>query len=209
MRLVLLGPPGAGKGTQGGALARRYGVPHIASGDIVRDHIAARTVFGRKIEAAIAAGNFASDKDIVYWVGRRLAEPDAHAGYVLDGFPRNLRQAKTFLDVLTAVVALEISDDILINRLAGRLICPVCDATYQIETCPPIQQGRCDRDGTLLVRRPDDDPSAIRHRLEVYRRETEPLEEFYGSRNLLLRVDANGTPETVTGLIEAGLHRGV
>ena len=187
MRVVLLGPPGAGKGTQGQALAGIYGVPHVATGDIIRDHIARQTEFGRKIEAAIAAGNFASDDDILYWVGRRLAEPDAQRGYVLDGFPRDVAQAEAFHQPLDAVIDLEIAEDALIKRLAGRLV--------------------YDSKSAKMVRRPDDAPDAICHRLQVYRNRTAPLQAYYAQRGLLRRVDALGSPEAVTERICAALAK--
>ena len=207
VRLALLGPPGAGKGTQGQALAAIYGVPHVATGDIVRDHIARRTEFGRKIEAAIAAGNFASDEDIIYWVGVRLAEPDAQDGFILDGFPRDVAQAEAFTQTLDGVVDLEITEDALIERLSGRMVCPVCDTVYNTTQHPPKQAGVCDNEGAALVRRPDDEPDAVRHRLQVYRDLTEPLQAYYAQRGLLKRVDALGDPGTITKCIQAVLAK--
>ena len=207
MRLVLLGPPGAGKGTQGPALAAIYGVPHVATGDIIRDHIAKRTEFGCRIEAAIAAGNFVADADILYWVGVRLAEPDAANGYVLDGFPRDLAQAEAWTQTLDAVVDLEIAEDALVERLSGRLVCPVCDTVYNTTQYPPRSVGVCDNEGAKLVRRPDDEPSAVRHRLEVYRTRTAPLKAYYEARGLLRCVDALGSPEAVTERIQSALAK--
>ena len=148
MRLVLLGPPGAGKGTLGQSLAVYYGVPHVATGDIIRDHIARQTEFGRRVEAAIAAGNFAPDADILYWVRHRLAEPDARRGYVLDGFPRDLAQARVWDGLaqaagtpLQAVIELAIAPDELIERLSGRLICPVDGESYHVRPSPAARTG--------------------------------------------------------------------
>lgn len=205
MRLVLLGPPGAGKGTQGRALAAIYGVPHIATGDIVRDHIARRTEFGCRIETAIAAGNFVADADILYWIGVRLAEPDAADGYILDGFPRDLAQAETWKQALDFVIDLEIAEEALVKRLSGRLVCPVCDTVYNTTQHPPKQPGRCDNEGAALVRRPDDEPNAVRHRLDVYRTRTAPLKAYYETRGLLRCVDALGSPEAVTERIQCAL----
>ena len=185
MRLVLLGPPGAGKGTQGQALAKRLDVPHVSTGDIVRDHVARQTEFGRKVEAAIAAGNFASDADILYWVSVRLAEPDAQSGYILDGFPRDVAQAQAFTQTLDAVIDLEIAEEALVERLSKRLI-------------------RDDKTGQM-VRRPDDEPDAVHHRLEVYKERTAPLQAYYGQRGLLKRVDATGEPDAVTERIRRAL----
>jgi adenylate kinase len=205
MRLVLLGPPGSGKGTLGQRLAAYYGVPHVATGDIIRDHIARRTEFGRRVEAAIAAGNFAPDADILYWVTRRLSEPDARQGYILDGFPRDLAQARVWDQQtkatgmpLQAVIELSIRADELIERLSGRLVCPVDGESYQIVHRPPRVPGRCDHDGAVLVRRPDDEPTAIRHRLEVYDTVTLPLRDYYRAQGLLHSIDAAGDAERVT-----------
>ena len=203
--MVLLGPPGAGKGTQGPALARIFGVPHVATGEIIREQIARGTEFGRKVEAQIAAGNFASDADVLYWVTKRLAEPDAAAGFILDGFPRDTAQAEAFTEPLDVVVDLIVADDALIERLSGRLICSVCETAYHRTSHPPTRPGICDRDGTTLVRRPDDQPEAVRHRLELYHRVTEPLQTYYGRRGLLVRVDAFGAPKAVTGRILSAL----
>ncbi len=185
MRLVLLGPPGAGKGTQGEALKKLLNVPHVSTGDIVRDHVARQTEFGRKVEAAIAAGNFASDADILYWVRVRLAKPDAQVGYILDGFPRDVAQAEAFTQALDAVIDLEIDEDALVERLSKRLI-------YDDETAK-------------MVRRPDDEPGAMHHRLEVYRERTAPLQAYYEKRGLLKRVDALGEPSAVTERIKHAL----
>ncbi len=213
MRLVLLGPPGAGKGTQGQRLAVELGVPHVATGDIVRDHIARKTEFGRQVEAAIAAGNLAPDADILYWVRRRLAGPDASGGYILDGFPRDLAQARAWDEEarrrgtpLDAVVELTIPEDALIARLSGRLVCPVDGETYQQTLRPPRVPGRCDVDGTPLVRRPDDEPEAVRHRLRVYEDVTLPLRGYYTAHRLLHSVGASGGVEDVTRDILAALR---
>lgn len=213
MRLLLLGAPGSGKGTQGARLAALYGVPHIASGDLIRDHIERGTDFGRRIEAAIAVGNFAPDEDILFWLCRRLTQPDAAQGYVLDGFPRDLAQARAFDDetchagrAFDAVVELGISEQALTERLGGRLICPRCDAVYHLRLCAPRRGGVCDNDGVALVRRPDDAPKAIRRRLEIYETATLPLHEYYRAQGLLHSVDASLNPDDVLGSIVSALN---
>lgn len=205
MRLVLLGPPGAGKGTQGQALAQTFGVPHVATGEIIRDQVARGTEFGRKVEAQIAAGNFVSDSDVLYWVGRRLAEPDAAGGYILDGFPRDTAQAEAFTEPLDVVIDLIVADEALIERLSGRLVCPQCETAYHVVTQPPKQPGLCDHDGTHLMRRPDDDPASVQHRLQIYHQVTEPLQAYYNRRGLLVRVDGLGEPAAVTTRILGAL----
>lgn len=204
LRLVLFGLPGAGKGTQGSLLAQAYGVPHIATGDIIRDHIARGTEFGRNIEAAIAGGNFAPDEDILYWVGKRLSEPDAAHGYILDGFPRDIAQAEAFDShnqsigqQLDAVVELTIDEDVLAERLSGRLVCPVCGEPYHVVTRPPKLAGICDNDGATLQRRPDDEPAAIKRRFDIYRNVTLPLRKYYEESGRYIGVDATGAPEEV------------
>lgn len=213
MRLLLLGAPGSGKGTQGARLAQAYGVPHLASGDLIRDHIARGTEFGRQVEAAIRQGNFAPDADILYWMCRRLEQPDARRGYILDGFPRDLAQARAF-DAETchggrtfdAVVELKISEAALIQRLAGRLVCPRCDRVYHERLCPPRHSGVCDVDGAELVRRPDDAPEAIRRRMQIYETTTLPLHGYYESQGLLQVVDASGEADAVFGRIARALN---
>ncbi len=196
MRLLLLGPPGAGKGTLGRTLSRHFGVPHVAAGDIIRDHIARGTEFGRGVEAQIALGNFASDADILYWMSRRLEEPDAAGGYVLDGFPRTVSQAVAFDGVLDAVLWLNIDEAERQARLAGRLTCPQCGAIYHTASLPPKVRWVCDIDCMALMRRPEDDQDEQRQR--IYSEVTAPLEQFYAARSLVLPIDASGSPEQVT-----------
>jgi adenylate kinase len=203
VRILLLGPPGSGKGTQGVRLAQTLGIPHIAAGDIIRDHIARRTLFGRQVEAAIAQGNFAPDKDIVYWVSQRLFGSDARCGYVLDGFPRDLAQAKVFdaeapdHRAFDAVLELAVRESVLIERMEGRWVCPVCSRVYHAVHCPPQKSGRCDFDESVLIRRPDDAPDAIRHRFNVYETLTLPLREYYAAEGVLGTVIAEGEPDEV------------
>ena len=216
VRLVLLGPPGSGKGTQGKRLAEHFGIPHISTGDLIRDQIARGTVFGRKVEEGIAAGNFAPDADILALVRERLLESDALDGYVLDGFPRDLAQGKLFTDQLGSkaasltVIELQVCPEAVIDRLAGRLVCPVCDAVYHSRYCPPKAQGVCDRDAAALHRRPDDEPDAVRHRLDVYETETLPLRKFYEDLGQLRSIAAEGDAVQVFSTILSTLaHDGV
>ena len=195
MRLLLLGPPGAGKGTLGRALSRCFQVPHVAAGDIIRDHIARETEFGRGVKAQIAQGNFASDADILYWVSRRLEEPDAAPGYVLDGFPRAVSQAVAFDGALDAVLWLRINEAERQVRLAGRLTCPHCGAIYHQSSLPPVRPWTCDLDGAMLIRRPEDDQDEQRQR--IYSEVTAPLEHFYAAHNLILPIESSGSPEQV------------
>jgi adenylate kinase len=205
VRIVLLGPPGSGKGTQGARLAEYYQVPHIATGDIIRDQIARKTSFGQKVQAAIAAGNFAPDGDILKAVSERTAEADAQTGCILDGFPRDILQARIYDELLAeqgeqldAVVEFVVSEAELIQRLSGREVCPTCGAVYHLEQCPPKAAGICDFDQTPLVIRPDDRPDAIKHRFEVYRTETLPLTDYYAKQHKLVTVNASGDVNQIT-----------
>ena len=203
MKLLLLGPPGAGKGTLGQALSRRFDVPHVSAGDIIRDHIARGTEFGRGVAAQIADGNFASDEDICYWVSRRLEGPDAAQGYVLDGFPRALSQAVMFEGALDAVIWLQIEEAERQSRLAGRLTCPSCGAVYHHSFLPPVSAGVCDREGAELIKRPEDSQDS--QRLRIYRKVTAPLESFYHTQGICVPVDASGEPGQVMAQALAAL----
>ncbi len=198
MRIVLLGPPGAGKGTQGKILAEKFGVPHVATGDIIREHIAKRTEFGCKVEAAIAAGNFASDEDINYWVSRRLSEPDALSGYILDGFPRVLTQAKAFRGTVDAVFWLDLPELSAMERIAGRWVCPQCSTVYHLTHCAPRITGVCDWDSVHLVKRPEDALDKMRFRLDYNRSQMWPVAEHYAALTALVIIDAEGAAEVVT-----------
>jgi len=167
------------------------------------------------VEEGIAAGNFVSDNDIVNLVSARLSEPDAE-GYVLDGFPRDVAQAIVFEKDFGEIgrghrtIELAVSPEIVLERLAGRLVCPQCDAVYHEGHCPPQEPGRCDNDGIELVRRPDDEPAAILHRLDIYEQVTLPLRTFYAERGLLDTVPAEGDPDVVfRQILDVVAHNGV
>ena len=206
MRLLLLGPPGAGKGTQGKRLAAALGVPHVAAGSIIRSEIARQSAFGRKIEAAIAQGRFAPDKDMIALLSERLAQPDTTQGCILDGFPRDLVQAQAFDQAsdahgLDAVLDFSLEQDVLLERLAGRWMCPVCTQVYHLRFAPPAQAGRCDLDGAELVRRPEDDADAVQERMRIYERVTLPLRAYYAAQGVLHSLDARGSINAVQGRI--------
>lgn len=211
VRLILLGPPGAGKGTQARRLAKELGVPHIATGDILRRAVAAKTPLGLKAKEIMERGDLLPDDLVDQIVAERLAESDTAQGFILDGFPRNQGQAH-WLDAhlreegasLDRVVEFTLDPEIIIGRLAGRRICPKCETVYHVENGPPKEPGVCDRDGAQLVQRDDDAEPTVRHRIEVYREQTEPLIEHYRQLGLLKEIDADGgRQEVVERLREA------
>ena len=194
MRIVLLGPPGAGKGTQGTRLGERLGVPHIASGDILRHIVATEDSELARAARVINEGKLIPDAVANAIVFRELEKPEAASGFVLDGYPRDVPQAKAldaFLAAkdasLDAVLALLIAEEALVARLTGRLTCPNCGESYHVRNAPPQTPGVCDVCGSALMVRADDQPDRIRTRLVVYHRKTEPLMTFYRTRGGLLR----------------------
>ncbi|HTT73666.1 MAG TPA: adenylate kinase [Thermoplasmata archaeon] len=198
-RIVFLGPPGAGKGTQAATLARELGIPHLSTGDLLRAEVAARSPLGQEAERHMTSGGLVPDDLVLRILKARLARPDARAGFVLDGFPRNPAQAEA-LDAITpvdVVVAFEIPAEELVERLSGRRICPTCQTVYHLAHLPPKVPGRCDKDGTPLVQRPDDAPDTVRTRLRVYDEQTAPLLAHYAGRGLLRRINASGSPADV------------
>jgi adenylate kinase len=198
-RIVFLGPPGAGKGTQAVGFARVRSIPHLSTGDLLRAAVAARTPLGAEADGYMRAGKLVPDQLVLRILSERLALPDAQRGFVLDGFPRTLAQAEE-LDRLTAIDAavwFEVEPATLVARLSGRRICPKCQRVYNVATRPPREADRCDDDHSPLLQRPDDRPEAVEERLRVFARDTAPLLEHYRRRGLLATVDATGAPETV------------
>jgi adenylate kinase len=204
MRLVLLGPPGAGKGTQGVLLAERYDIPQISTGEILRDHVQRGTKLGIQARSYMDRGEYVPDDVVVSMVMDRLDEADAEKGFILDGFPRTVAQAEalelaleTSERPLTAVLKFSIGSEVAVRRLLGRATCSNCGRTYHLEFKPPAQEGICDVCGGRLERRVDDDELTIRRRIAVYREQASPLEMFYVERDLLYQVDAEGTPDEI------------
>jgi len=212
MRLILLGPPGSGKGTQGARLARRLKVPLISTGDMFRAHVKGGTELGLKVKGILDAGELVPDEIVVRMVRGRLGEPDVEKGFLLDGFPRTLRQAE-LLDGMLAemrigidkVIELLVPDDEIVRRLGGRRVCPECGAVYHVESKPPQREGRCDRDGAELAQRDDDREEVVRRRLRVYAGQAAPLTGFYRSRGVLAPVDGSGSAERIFDRIAEAL----
>jgi adenylate kinase len=202
-RLVLLGPPGSGKGTQSEEIARSLGIPHLSTGELLRAAVRAGTGIGREADRFMRAGQLVPDELVLAILVDRLGEPDCRAGYLLDGYPRNVAQAEAMdrIAPVDRVLFFEIPEDQLLIRLTGRRSCPKCGSVYNLTTRPPKVPGRCDRDQEALVQRSDDAEAAAWNRLDVYRRETAPLLAFYESRHVLFRIDATGSPEEVAARI--------
>ncbi len=207
-RVVFLGPPGVGKGTQAATLAKELGVPHLSTGDLLRAAVAARTPLGLEAQGHMDAGRLVPDDLVLRILNERLAGSDARAGFLLDGFPRNLGQAEKLEKItpIDAVLAFELPASLLLERLSGRRFCPTCQSVYNVATQPPKVPGRCDRDGTELLQRPDDRPEAIATRLAVYAEQTAPLLGYYRKAGLLRSVDATGTPNEVAGRVRGALR---
>jgi adenylate kinase len=203
MRLVLLGPPGSGKGTQAVGLAAELNVPHIATGDLFRHEIATGTGLGRLANSFMAYGNLVPDEVVNDLMRIRLAEPSAE-GFVLDGYPRTVEQAEALEQILHDVqrpldkaIELAVPDEVLIGRAVGRQVCPLCGTIYHLESKPPKIPGVCDIDRGQLQVRDDDKPTTVRHRLAVYHRLTEPVLAFYRERNLLEAIEGVGNRDQI------------
>ena len=203
MRIVLFGPPGAGKGTQAHRLADYYGSRLIATGDIFRKNVRGETPLGLKAKSYMDAGELVPDDVVIEMLMEELGK--ANNGFILDGFPRTLPQAQALEDALAdlarplqSVLKFEIPDEVTVARLAGRRTCSRCERTYNVEFKRPRIEGVCDACGGTLIQREDDREETVRHRLEVYHRDTEPLQKFYWDRGLLRQVDAVGAVEEIT-----------
>ena len=208
MRLILLGPPGAGKGTQAQAICERYRIPQISTGDMLRAAVAAGTELGRRAKAAMDSGGLVADEVIIGLVKERIRQPDCANGFLLDGYPRTLPQAGTLAGVLkargtslTKAISIEISEETVQKRLGGRRSCPVCGEVFNVFTLPPKKEGLCDKDGTKLVTRPDDMPETIKKRFNVYREQSEPLVAHYSKLGCLATVNGEGPLDSVLAQI--------
>jgi len=212
VRLVLMGTPGVGKGTQAGLLAGRSGACHLSTGDMLRDAARQGTRFGREAQRYMEQGRLVPDDVVIGSVSERLASPDCERGFVLDGFPRTLAQARALDEILAqrrqsleAVLLMTVPREEVIRRLGGRRVCASCDAMYHVEFHPPAKADRCDQCGGTLVQRDDDRPETIARRLDVYERETAPVLEHYRAAGLLHEIDGTGSREDVSHRIQAAL----
>jgi adenylate kinase len=204
MRVVLLGPPGAGKGTQARRLAARWSVPQVATGDMLREAVARGTKLGLEARRYMDAGELVPDSVIIGLVRERLAQPDGRKGFVLDGFPRTAAQAEALDQLLEAegtpldrVVLFQMADEELVARLSGRRVCRNCGRNYHVTLSPPRTPGVCDHCGGELYQRTDDEEATVRRRQAVYARDTRPLVEYYRRRGLLATISGTGTVDAV------------
>jgi len=202
---IMLGAPGAGKGTQAIALSKQFQMPHISTGDIFRTHIKQQTELGKKAKEYIDQGLLVPDELVVDLVKDRLAQEDCKTGFILDGFPRTIMQAQT-LDValkelglsLHAVINVDVPDDKIITRMAGRRVCSHCGGTYHTKYNPPQEDGICDHCQRSLIQRKDDEEETVKKRLQVYHDQTQPLIEYYEDKKILLTVDGTESVDRVT-----------
>ncbi len=215
MILVLLGPPGAGKGTQAKLLAQEYRIPHISTGDMFRDHKARGTELGKKIQAVMDAGGLVTDEITNAMVDERLSRPDVSNGLILDGYPRTTDQAEHLSSFLAKsgrridrVVSYEIATDIVADRMGGRRSCPKCGAVYHVTANPPKRAGWCDRGDGELVQREDDKPENVRKRMDEYAAKTQPLKSLYQKRGLITEIDAQGSPNAILSKTRDALRSG-
>jgi len=212
MRIVLLGPPGSGKGTHGKRLAETLGTPLISTGDILREAIAEQTHLGIAAQADVKAGRLVADETVLGLIETRLRMGDAKKGFILDGFPRTTAQADGLTRLLgdkkvDRVLNLVIPAETVVARLKDRWLCSQCGAIYNLKSAPPKVAGVCDRCGGALKQRTDDQPATVRTRLEVYENETAPLVEYYRRNGVLQDIDASGTPDKVYALIEKAIGK--
>ena len=212
MELILLGPPGAGKGTQAKMIIEKYGIPQISTGDILRAAVKNGTPMGVKAKAFMDAGQLVTDEVVVGIVKERLNEPDCENGFILDGFPRTTPQADALTQTLismgrslTAVISLTVDMDALVERLTGRLTCKSCGSGYHVSFDPPLTPDVCDRCGGDLVQRADDKEETVRNRLEIYTEETAPLVSYYRGKGILTEVDGMADINIVQQQIDAVL----
>lgn len=204
MKIIMLGVPGAGKGTQAEKIAKHYDIPHISTGDIFRANISRGTELGKKAKEYMDQGQLVPDDLTCDLVVDRISQPDARNGYVLDGFPRTIPQAEALTSALNHrnekidyAVSVEVPDEDIIVRMSGRRVCSGCGATYHILHQPPRQEGVCDKCGEKLMIRDDDKPDTVKKRLLVYHEQTSPLIDYYSTRNVLYKVDGTTGIETV------------
>ncbi len=201
MKLVIFGPPSAGKGTQAQRLSHQYGIPQVSTGDLLRKAVADKTPLGLKVKSYLDQGKLGPDNLIVQLIKERVSKPDCKNGYLLDGFPRTMGQAKelekmTDIDLVLNIV---VDFEVLVERAVGRRTCPKCSAVYHVEFNPPMNEGICEKCGSQLIQRDDDKEDTVRNRLTVYKEQTEPLIDYYRRKGKLVDIEGSGGIDAVFG----------
>lgn len=209
MKLVVFGPPSAGKGTQAQKLSKKYGIPQVATGDLLREQVAKKTPIGLKVKSYLDSGRLGPDDLIVQMIADRVSKPDCRNGYLLDGFPRTMGQAKelekmTDIDLVLNIV---VDFEVLVERAVGRRICPKCAAVYHVKFNQPKKEGICDRCGSQLIQRDDDKEATVRNRLKVYQEQTAPLVEHYRKKGKLVDIDGSGGIDAVQAKMVDSIDR--
>ena len=209
MKLILLGAPGAGKGTQAEVISEKYNIPTISTGNIIRAALKNGTEMGLKAKSYIDAGNLVPDDVVIGIIKERLAEDDCQNGYILDGFPRTIPQAEALDELgfgIDAALSIEVADEEIVKRMSGRRVCEKCGASYHTEYKKPAQDGKCNFcDGALVIRK-DDEPETVKNRLNVYHEQTEPLKDYYKACGKLLCVEGQDEVKDTTRLVLAALE---
>ena len=197
MNIILLGPPGVGKGTAANKLSNKLGMPHIATGDMLRENVAKKTKLGMKAKSYMDSGALVPDDLVIEMIKEKLQRKDCKNGFILDGFPRTIYQADEIGKVvkIEKVVNIQANDSIIVERIGRRRVCGECNFVYHLDFIKPNREGFCDKCSGTLYQRGDDKPEAVKERLKVYREKTKPLIKYYKEKNLLVDVDGSGTPE--------------
>ena len=213
MRLVLLGPPGAGKGTQASAIVNEYKIPHISTGDMFRENINNNTDLGKEAKKYMDQGNLVPDELVVSMVADRIKKDDCKDGFLLDGFPRTLVQGEELDKVLSSlglkldrVINLDLDESVVVERIIGRRICPECGATYHVKFNPPKEENICDKCSSKLLQREDDTKEVVEQRYRVYEEQTEPLIDYYEKQNLIMNIDGSKDIDEISKDIIEGLR---
>ena len=208
MKLVIFGPPSAGKGTQAQKLSKKYGIPQVATGDLLREHVAKKTQIGIKVKSYLDSGRLGPDELMVQMIGERVSRPDCINGYLLDGFPRTIGQAQELEKMTDVDLVLNIVVDFeaLAERAVGRRSCPKCAAVYHIEFNTPKVQGICDKCGSKLIQRDDDKEETVRNRFRVFKEQTAPVIEYYRKKGKILDIEGSGGIDAVFGRLVAAIE---
>lgn len=211
MRVILLGPPGGGKGTQGELIEKKYRFPKISTGDLLRREVQEKTTLGEMAKAEMNQGELVKDDIVIEMIKHKIFQPDCKRGYILDGFPRNVGQARRLEEIeekrQEIVIDIHLSEQTLIKRLSARRICSSCGAIYNLLACNPRKEGTCDICGSELIQREDDVPEVIKERLKVYHEQTEALIDYYSRKKVYFRIDGEGKIETISKSIYSILDR--